>query len=1016
MSKVGENRVPTCTAPEKSECEGNNAPLSQPTGHTEGGGPKVPTNIAPNDVADKLLRDARHTKRELLGKIFEISRELSGFSISDDVSELRDKIGMLEREVDQFFDLISKKELQFSELGQQISKKFGYLKNKIEELEEQPILPCDSVSAVSETSNASSCALAQIDLDLKKKELECEAKQRHAQLALELGLKEARLDAEQRKLDVLNRSRSASRCNSKVGSRVSSSLGSHGSFLGSHKGLSSLLEKAEKSNFTFQSKVVAETDHGAAVFSSSPAHRDEPPVVDRGAAAGSFFRAEKQDTTERQKSSLPPRSGFKHTVDFDELSGPSKVAPAPESAPHTRGVLPPPGFEKHARGVLPPPVFDKHARGVLPPPVFDSKPLRLEESFSKRKPCSEGDVVQKTLVVPGKDKVNDPGYVISSDKMNYTEQQENFFQYQNSKTFLDKAALIKYEGKTPFIFFKNRVEALMASCPFEGMRLTILESSCINLALQVIMNIVADSPGVSEEDRIKMCLDRLEQKFGIRGGFLAEPEVRKIRYGSKLSSGSANLLREFKSEISTCLIYAKAYRKTDKLEGRFVLDLAKRLPTEVKQRYLDFLLMKFESTNEPSFQSLIDFISREETLKGTDFGFMLLGDIVETKKLPDRDKTPSFKVRQVDAKSSASHNAPTPEKGSVTSRLETKNGPHDHCPDSVKKFEDKPSCLYCSLQGRSERHFLSKCNAFSRLNADARKGAVVKSGRCLNCLGLHLVRQCPRPNNCRKCSPDFDKKHYYLLHDAFILKPAAKNENSVVASRNLRIEKVKAAYNRVTAARIFNPATGKQKLVYCQHDPGSQLTFVSSTLVQDLGIVPFDRTSFKLDTLIGAKDSFADVITFALQSLDTNEMFCDITAVVHEPWSDDAEGLPHRQLLNELKHFEDVDVFTIDGCDVVDVIIGNDNAFLMTVIEEKRGESRDEPHAIYTPLGWLASGGRAVLSSSVANSKRVCSAVMENDLPFSYSGELEKRDREILHLKDKLKSLNPHVMMSWLGT
>ena len=241
MSKVGENRVPTGTAPEKSECEGSNVPLSQPTGHTEGGGPKVPTNIAPNDVGDKLLRDARHTKRELLGKIFEISRELSGFSISDDVSELSDKIGILEREVDQFFDLISKKELQFSELGQQISKEFGYLKNKIEELEEQPILPCDSVSAVSKTSNASSCALAQIDLDLKKKELEYEAK--HAQLALELGLKEARLDAEQRKLDVLNRSRSASRCNSKMGSRVSSSLGSHGSFLGSHKGLSSLLEK-----------------------------------------------------------------------------------------------------------------------------------------------------------------------------------------------------------------------------------------------------------------------------------------------------------------------------------------------------------------------------------------------------------------------------------------------------------------------------------------------------------------------------------------------------------------------------------------------------------------------------------------------------------------------------------------------------------------------------------------------------------------------------------------------------
>ena len=33
--------------------------------------------------------------------------------------------------------------------------------------------------------------------------------------------------------------------------------------------------------------------------------------------------------------------------------------------------------------------------------------------------------------------------------------------------------------------------------------------------------------------------------------------------------------------------------------------------------------------NKPSFQSLIDFISWEETLKMTNLGFMLLSDIVE---------------------------------------------------------------------------------------------------------------------------------------------------------------------------------------------------------------------------------------------------------------------------------------------------------------------------------------------------------------------------------------------------
>ena len=52
-------------------------------------------------------------------------------------------------------------------------------------------------------------------------------------------------------------------------------------------------------------------------------------------------------------------------------------------------------------------------------------------------------------------------------------------------------------------------------------------------------------------------------------------------------------------------------------------------------------------------------------LKGTDFGFMLLGDVEETKKLPNRDETPSFRVRQVDTKASASHKFPTSEKGSI---------------------------------------------------------------------------------------------------------------------------------------------------------------------------------------------------------------------------------------------------------------------------------------------------------------------------------------------------------------
>ena len=47
-----------------------------------------------------------------------------------------------------------------------------------------------------------------------------------------------------------------------------------------------------------------------------------------------------------------------------------------------------------------------------------------------------------------------------------------------------------------------------------------------------------------------------------------------------------------------------AYNQREKLEDSFDLDSAKRLPFEAKQRYLEFLLDKYGSTSEPTYQSL----------------------------------------------------------------------------------------------------------------------------------------------------------------------------------------------------------------------------------------------------------------------------------------------------------------------------------------------------------------------------------------------------------------------------
>ena len=89
-------------------------------------------------------------------------------------------------------------------------------------------------------------------------------------------------------------------------------------------------------------------------------------------------------------------------------------------------------------------------------------------------------------------------------------------------------------------------------------------------------------------------------------------------------------------------------------------------------------------------------------------------------------------------------------------------------------------------------------------------------------------------------------------------------------------------------------------------------------------------------------------------------------SVVNSPWSDDVNTLPHRQDLSGLKHFDGVELFTLDNCNNVDVLLGNDNAHLMWAKEERLGKNITDLHAILTPLGWLACGGQSSQEGSTA--------------------------------------------------
>ena len=162
------------------------------------------------------------------------------------------------------------------------------------------------------------------------------------------------------------------------------------------------------------------------------------------------------------------------------------------------------------------------------------------------------------------------------------------------------------------------------------------------------------------------------------------------------------------------------------------------------------------------------------------------------------------------------------------------------------------------LLGLVEHHCLSNCSEFLRLTPIDCKDVIVKSGRCLNCLRKHFVKDCFAPNSCRKCGAAYSRKHSFLLHDAFVTPSQARESGDntsepSVTVRKVGIGSVKAAFSRVTAARIMNPVNGKSRLVYVQHDPGSQVTLVSNKLVQDLGLTAFDNVSFEMQTMTIAR-------------------------------------------------------------------------------------------------------------------------------------------------------------------
>ena len=188
------------------------------------------------------------------------------------------------------------------------------------------------------------------------------------------------------------------------------------------------------------------------------------------------------------------------------------------------------------------------------------------------------------------------------------------------KDFLNEALLIGYDGTNiPCIMFYNQITNLLNRCYYSHRKLASLRAACVRTAAQTIAVVISYTPGFKDDIKINMALNRWAQRFGVTGVFFNEIEVRKLCNAPKMSNTSVDTWRAFKDELTQCFVFSHSYKQPDQLEGRFVVDLARKLPICAKQRFLDYLNDRFVFTSDPTFGNLINFVVLEEKCKASNF-------------------------------------------------------------------------------------------------------------------------------------------------------------------------------------------------------------------------------------------------------------------------------------------------------------------------------------------------------------------------------------------------------------
>ena len=103
------------------------------------------------------------------------------------------------------------------------------------------------------------------------------------------------------------------------------------------------------------------------------------------------------------------------------------------------------------------------------------------------------------------------------------------------------------------------------------------------------------------QQRIDHALECLRQHYGVPSGFVSEPKVAEVQNDPKVTH-TVSSLKSFNEDLITLEVFAYGHNQVEKLSGQLLLDIANRLPANLKRHYLDKIDKSLLDLNQPSFE------------------------------------------------------------------------------------------------------------------------------------------------------------------------------------------------------------------------------------------------------------------------------------------------------------------------------------------------------------------------------------------------------------------------------